>query len=341
MVATTTVVASQTAIFGSVNQNVKLSAIVTANAGAGPVNQGTVTFAVFQGTTQIGASVTSATVLSGNAFVTYVLPGTTVPGVYTIVATYNPSPNYFTSTNKNNLTVSKASTATVAADQMATYNDVDQNVTLSAVVTATAGAGLVNEGTVTFKVFQGSTQIGSSVTSTTVIGGAAPVTFVLPANTVVGTYVIVASYNPTPDYIGSIDSTHTLLVHAGPANDIIVSTQAPSAATAGAPFAVVIQAEDAFNNLATSFNGNVTISFSTDPSQGTAPLNGTTTVTAENWIASFQLSVHKALADDCLSAKSGHVPGVSRPPLPRYRQRLRRWCSRFSGRDSIIVGSPF
>lgn len=72
---TTTAAANASAVFRTANQNVMLSATVTSNAGV--VNTGTVTFKVFNGASQVGASVTSGTVTAGAASATYVLPGNT------------------------------------------------------------------------------------------------------------------------------------------------------------------------------------------------------------------------------------------------------------------------
>ena len=310
--STTTMVASQSAFFGTVSQNVTLSAIVTATTGAGPVNEGTVTFKVFQGTTQIGASVTSATVSGGNASVIFVLPASTLPGTYKIVATYNPSTNYIGSNDKTQtLTVNPAFTLNVAANQTATYDDVNQNVTLSAVVTATTGAGPVNEGTITFQVFQGAAQIGSSVTSATVSGGNASAIFVLPANTPVGTYAILATYSPAGDYISNTDFAHVLSVVAGPSSQFVFITQPPTSSTAGVGFNVVVEAEDKFGNQATSFNSNVAIQIGNDPSQGHAILNGTTIAAAKAGLVSFTLSIDNALSGYTLVASSAPIKQTS------------------------------
>src|SRR5262245_61063813 len=77
---------------------------------------------------------------------------------------------------------------------------------------ATGGTGSVNEGTVTFTLFNGSTPVGSAVTSGTVNGGAASVDYLLPGDTAAGTYTVLATYNPGSDYTGSSDNTHTLMV---------------------------------------------------------------------------------------------------------------------------------
>ena len=194
---------SATAVFGSIDQNVTLTAVVTATNGVGSVNEGTVTFTVLNSMmVVIGTPVTSGTVSGGNASAVYTLLGNTVAGTYTIVATYNPkvpNPNYLTSTSSTTLTVTvnPAPTTTTTINETVYFGSLDQDVPLSAMVTATGGAGPVNQGTVTFQVFNGATQIGVSTISATVSGGNAFATYVLPANTPVGLYSIVATYNPS------------------------------------------------------------------------------------------------------------------------------------------------
>ena len=103
-------------------------------------------------------------------------------------------------------------TTTSASSQTATFSSADQNVMLSATVMASGGGNPINEGTVTFAIFNGATQIGVAATSNTVSAGAASAAYVLPGGTAQGTYTIVATYNPGPDYAGSSDNTQTLTV---------------------------------------------------------------------------------------------------------------------------------
>jgi Bacterial Ig-like domain (group 3)/SdrD B-like domain len=90
-------------------ESVTLSATVTSSAG--PVNEGTVTFTVMQGSTVVGSATTSGTLSAGAASVSYALPSGTGVGMYTIVATYNPGPDFATSSdNTQTLTVNPAPT---------------------------------------------------------------------------------------------------------------------------------------------------------------------------------------------------------------------------------------
>jgi hypothetical protein len=208
--STTTTADDATATFSGSAQNVTLTANVTSSAG--PVNEGTVTFTILQGTTVIGTATTSTTVSNGQASVSYVLPAGTAAGTYTIDAVYNPGADFSgSSDNTHTLTISAGSTTTTADDATATFSGSAQNVTLTANVSSDAGP--VNEGTVTFTILQGTTVIGTATTSDTVSNGAASVTYVLPAGTPSGSYTIDAVYNPGPHFTGSSDNTHTLTIN--------------------------------------------------------------------------------------------------------------------------------
>jgi uncharacterized repeat protein (TIGR03803 family) len=100
--------------------------------------------------------------------------------------------------------VQRAATSVEASNQSATISTASQSITLSATVTPSSGT--VNEGTVIFSVFNGSTQIGTSVTSGTVAGGAASATYTLPGGTPAGAYSIHVSYSGGPDYSSSNNS---------------------------------------------------------------------------------------------------------------------------------------
>jgi hypothetical protein len=207
--STTTAATSATAAFNGSDQNVTLNATVTSDTGT--VNEGTVMFTILQGTTVIGTAV-SGPVSSGAASATYVLPGGTAAGTYTIEADYSDSAGNFdtSSDNTQTLTVNAAATTTTANSATATFNGSDQNVTLNASVTSDTGT--VNEGMVTFTVLQGTTVIGTAV-SGPVSSGAASATYVLPGGTATGTYTIQADYSDSAgNFDTSSDNTQTLTV---------------------------------------------------------------------------------------------------------------------------------
>jgi hypothetical protein len=100
--ATTTTVAGSSVPFSSAAQSVTLTATVAA---ASTVNQGTVTFQVTDGATNIGAAVTSAELTGGNVSVNYLLPARTEPKSYTVQAAYSGGPAFQASSGSGTLTV--------------------------------------------------------------------------------------------------------------------------------------------------------------------------------------------------------------------------------------------
>ena len=86
--------------------------------------------------------------------------------------------------------------------------------------------------------------------------------------------------------------------------DLVVTQSPPPSLTAGAPFGLTVQADDASGNLLSSFNGPVTVALAANP--GGATLGGTLTVTASNGVATFSgLSLTKAAAGYTLVVSSG------------------------------------
>ncbi|MDR3752059.1 MAG: Ig-like domain repeat protein [Terracidiphilus sp.] len=106
MARTTTAAASASLYYSPSSQAAPLSATVTSSAGT--VNAGTVTFTLLNGSTVIGAPVTSGTVTSGAAAASYTLPAGLNAGAYTIQAVYNAANYFVTSTDSSHaLTVQK------------------------------------------------------------------------------------------------------------------------------------------------------------------------------------------------------------------------------------------
>jgi cyclophilin family peptidyl-prolyl cis-trans isomerase len=225
--STTAAAAATSTSLSTTSQNVTLSATVTSTNG--PVNEGTVAFTIFSGNTQIGTTTTSTTVSNGSASVTYSLPANTPVGTYTIQAVYLPGADYTGSSDRtHSLTVTGATTTTAGVSTSTTFSNGAQSVTLNASVTSAQG-GTVNAGTVTFTIFQGATQVGTPVTSGTVSGGAASVSYTLPANTASGTYTIQAVYNGATNFAPSSDNTASLTVTA-PTTPASTTTVASAAA---------------------------------------------------------------------------------------------------------------
>lgn len=99
--ATTVVAANAMAPFNSSAQTVALNATVNPT-GIGIVNEGTVTFQIMSGASIVGTAATSGTVSNGAASAAgYALPAGLATGAYTIVATYNGSANFSTSSDSS------------------------------------------------------------------------------------------------------------------------------------------------------------------------------------------------------------------------------------------------
>jgi FG-GAP-like repeat/FG-GAP repeat len=206
--------ANATATFNVASQIVPLTATVTSSS---PVNEGTVTFTVFDGfAVMIGVPVTSATVSGGVATADYSLPGGTGAQTLSITAVYNPATTFVTSTDTTHtLTIGSASTTTAAANATATFSSVLQVVPLSATVASPNGT--VNGGTVTFTLRDAANvQVGLPVTSAPVAGGAATASYSLPGGTSAQTLTITAVYNGSSNFSTSTDATHTLTIGTAP-----------------------------------------------------------------------------------------------------------------------------
>jgi len=139
-------------------------------------------------------------------------------GLHSIVAVYQGDDNFGPSDSSGTyreVTVETAPTTIAADDAAVRFSTAGQSVTLSATVSCDTTS--VNEGTVTFSLFNGSkVAVGVPVTSGTVSDGAAGVSYTLPASTPYGLYTIQAVYNPGPDFDGNSDGAHTLTVTMPP-----------------------------------------------------------------------------------------------------------------------------
>jgi alpha-tubulin suppressor-like RCC1 family protein len=208
--------------FSNLAQNISFFAQVTSPAGT--LGEGDVTFQLkTAGGINVGSAVTSASLIGGSALVTYVVPAAQSPGTYSLFATYNGSGNISASSDNTkalDIILNPVSTSVVAGALQANATPAAQNLTLSATVVGKDEP--VHEGTVTFQVTRDGNNVGTAVTSTTVANGAASVTYVLPAGTPGGRYVIEVTYQGTPNFRDSLGSG-PLSLNAIP-TDITLST---------------------------------------------------------------------------------------------------------------------
>jgi hypothetical protein len=101
--------------FNAADQNVSLYDSVLSPIGA--VDEGTVKFTLLDGSTVIGTPVT-ASVTSGTVSASYVLPGGTPVGTYTIQAVYSGTANFQSTTNDSHLFVPTTVTVTSTTDDV-------------------------------------------------------------------------------------------------------------------------------------------------------------------------------------------------------------------------------
>jgi hypothetical protein len=82
------------------------------------------------------------------------------------------------------------------------------------------------------------------------------------------------------------------------ADELAITTPAPSSVTAGTPFGLVVEAEDLSRSVDTSYNGNVTVALSQLDGGSTSDLQGKLTVQAVDGVATFSgLTIDQAGPD--------------------------------------------
>ena len=174
---------------------------------------------------------------------------------------------------------------TVASPASAVYSPSNQTLTLSATVTDSGGI-IVNEGTETFTIFNGTQQVGQTTTPVNVVNGAVSATYTLPGGSRPGLYIIDVYYSGSgTDYLPSADTRHFLTVNPALPTQLVIETSPSSPTTAGQVFAPqpVIYEEDQYGDLETGDNSTV-VSVSLATGSG---LLGTTTATVVGGVATF------------------------------------------------------
>ncbi|HZW33685.1 MAG TPA: hypothetical protein VFF52_23390, partial [Isosphaeraceae bacterium] len=98
-------------------------------------------------------------------------------------------------------------------------------------------------------------------------------------------------------------TSNAITVAPGAATQLVITAQPPSSVIAGQPLSVAVAAEDLFGNLATGFEGSVTVGLTS--TSGGGPLAGTLTLPAEDGLAHFSgLTVDRAGPGDSLQVTS-------------------------------------
>src|SRR5262249_3626358 len=150
---------------------------------------------------------------------------------------------------------------TVAAED--TFGNVDTNFQGNATISTTSSLEGILGGTLTVAVTGG---VASFSGLTLVKAGSG---FTLKVSTTGLPLVTTSPFSVTPLQ----------------ATQLVVSTQPPPGVTPGGAFGLTIAATDLYGNLATNFNGQVTVALASNP--GGSALGGTTTVPALGGLAVF------------------------------------------------------
>ena len=131
-------------------------------------------------------------------------------------------------------------------------------------------------------------------------------TFMDVALKTAGAQVITATDFAKP----GISGTKSVTVTAAPAARLVITTPPPDPIIAGQVFSVVVSAEDRFQNVDTTFHGEVTISLPGDPSL-------TTTVQAKNGVATFTGLIVNSAAEvgQAIAATSGGLEAGTSSPI--------------------------
>jgi hypothetical protein len=112
----------------------------------------------------------------------------------------------------------------------------------------------------------------------------------------------------TNGYVPSVTSSAFDVTPAA-ASQLVVTSEPPSSVTAGIGFGLVIDVEDAYDNVLTTLGGSVTIALDDDPGGDT--LGGTLTATVVDGVATFAgLSLSKAALGYTIQASGDNLPLV-------------------------------
>ena len=149
------------------------------------------------------------------------------------------------------------------------------------------------------------------------LGGPTTVTAVGGVAAFTGLVLDTASLNDTLELTATgltATTTSTFSVTPGSATKLVVTIPPPGAVAAGSGFGLIVSAEDALGNLATSFSGSVSVALAAGA--GRSVLSGVTTVTAIGGIAAFGgLSLNTAGAGYTLQATSSGLTSATSAAL--------------------------
>jgi len=159
----------------------------------------------------------------------------------------------------------------------------------------------------------------STSTSTSIVltggsiagGGSCTVTATVSSTTLGSNVNTTGTVSSTNGGTGTTASA-TLSVY-GPASKVVFTTEPPSSTTAGSTFSTAVSVEDSNGDVVQNSSASVTVAITSGTGTAGAVLNGTTTVSAVNGVATFSgLSINTAGTGYTLTATSGSLTsGVS------------------------------
>ncbi len=170
-------------------------------------------------------------------------------------------------------------------------------------------------GSISLAITSGSGAAGAALSGTTTAPATGGVsTFSnLSIDKVGSSYTFSATASGLPDATSSVFD-----ITPGPAADLVITIQ-PSSATAGADIApaVVVTARDGLGNVATSFNGLVSLAITSGSGTPGATLSGIASMSAVSGVAIFTvLNIDKAGVGYTLSASAaGGISGATTAPF--------------------------
>ncbi len=204
-------------------QFITLTAPVTSSLGT--VNEGSVVFAIYDGSGSLIGSPIVADVSNDSASTSYLLPAALPAGDYTVTMSYSGGENFDPGEFEETLTVTPATSLLNISGIQATYSSFTQSVLMPASVVSSAG--VLDSGSVTFQLTHEGVEIGTATTSTGLTNGAATVIYTLPAGAPAGTYVIEASYSGSSSFDPAVGIGFLTLSNASDARLAELSSSSP------------------------------------------------------------------------------------------------------------------
>ncbi len=141
---------------------------------------------------------------------------------------------------------------------------------------------------------------------------------------------------------GSLASatSNPITVTPASASKLVIEAGPPTGLNAGTPFGMTVQAEDAFGNLQTGYQGAVSIAITAGP-PGTSLL-GILSVSAANGVATFPgLSIDTAGSGDILTATASNLASSATAPFAVAPGSPFQLLIESGPPSSVTAGSPF